>query len=161
MPAFLHAMKSFSDDLACIGNQDKCFRFIFFNEVAEFYSLWTIQRGKDNVLVFTGKRSLRLTDGGAPVQFVGQKIADRFRMIADNVEIFGKIETFDEGVDHKGTDRKSKERIQPGFDIEDKTSGDGDQNIGDKECFSDIKTGIFFQDHCDNVGAAAGRSDVE
>lgn len=105
----LHTVKSFSDDLACVGDQDKCFRFVFFDEVAEFYSLRTIQCGKDDVLAFSGKCALRLTDSGAPVQFVGQKVTDRFRVVTDNVEILGKVETFDERVDHKRTDRKSEE----------------------------------------------------
>ena len=55
----LHTVKSFSDDLACVGDQDKCFRFVFFDEVAEFYSLRTIQCGKDDVLVFSGKCALK------------------------------------------------------------------------------------------------------
>ena len=154
-------MKSFSDDLACIGNQNKCFGFVFFDEVAELYSLRTIQRSKDDVFVFSGKCALCLADCGAPVQFMGQKITDRFRVVADNVEILGKVETFDERVDHKRTDRKPEERIKPSFDIEDKTSGDRDQNIGDEKRPANIKTGIFFQDHCNDVGAAAGRSDIK
>lgn len=138
-------MKSFSDDLACIGNQNKCFGFVFFDEVAELYSLRTIQRSKDDVFVISGKCALCLADCGAPVQFMGQKITDRFRVVADNVEILGKVETFDERVDHKRTDRKPEERIKPSFDIEDKTSGDRDQNIGDEKRLLISKLEYFFR----------------
>src|SRR5699024_7867019 len=65
------------------------------------------------------------------------------------------------GVDHKGADRESEYRVEPGLDIKDEKADERDQRIGDHQGASDIKAGIFFQDHGNDIGSAAGSADVE
>ena len=102
-----------------------------------------------------------MADCGAPVQFLHDEVADRLWIVAYYIEVFGKIETFDKGINHKRTDRKSEEGIESGRNVKHKAAGNGDHHIGDQKCMSDIYTGIFLQDHCNDICTSAGRADVE
>lgn len=137
-------MESFSDDLTRIGNQDKCFRLLLFDEVPKLYGLHTIQGCQNNVTILTGKSSGSLYCRSTSVQLFYDEVADRFRMFADNVKIFAEIQTLDHVVNHQGTYRKTKYRVETRFNIEDKKSQNGNNNITGKESVSDIKAGVFF-----------------
>ena len=45
-------MKSFSDDLAGVGDQYKCRRFLLFDEISQLYGLHPVQSRQDQVFVF-------------------------------------------------------------------------------------------------------------
>ena len=73
-------------------------------------------------------------------------ITDRFRVTADNVEIFGKVQTFDKAVYKEGTDDQSETGIKSCFYVEDKETRNGDRNVGANQCTSDVNTCKFLQD---------------
>ena len=73
-------------------------------------------------------------------------IADRFRITADNVEIFGKVQTFNKAVYKEGTDDQSETGIKSCFYVEDKETCNGDRNVGANQCTSDVNTCKFLQD---------------
>ena len=96
-----------------------------------------------------------MNDRRASFQLMNKEIADRFRLITDNIEIFRKIKSLNKVVDHKRADRKTEERIQSCFDIKNKTSRNSDHNISHKKCLPDIKTAVFLKYHCNDVRTAA------
>ena len=98
---------------------------------------------------------------GTAVQRMNNKIADYVRMITDNVKIFGKIQTFYKAVYHKRPDGQSQQRIQTGLNVKDKETCDRDQDIGCKQGMTNIKAGVFFQDHGNNVRSATGRTNIK
>ena len=51
-------MEAFSDDLTCIGDENKCGRFFVFDKITEPDSLRAVQCREDDVFVFSGKRAL-------------------------------------------------------------------------------------------------------
>ena len=46
-------MEAFSDDLTCIGNENKCGRFFVFDKITEPDSLRAVQCREDDVFVFS------------------------------------------------------------------------------------------------------------
>ena len=100
-PGILYAVESFSDDLACVGDEDECLWIILPDKVPEPDSLHTVQGGEDDVFIFTGIGAFGVTDAGAPGKCVHDEVADRFRMVADNIEIFRQVKALYEVVDHK------------------------------------------------------------
>ena len=44
-------MESFSDDLTCIGNKDKCCRFILTDKVSQLHCLGTVQCCQNNIFI--------------------------------------------------------------------------------------------------------------
>ncbi len=72
-------MEPFSDDLTGIGDQQERVRRIFFDKVTQTDRFYTIQRSKDNILIFTAERSLGFYDGCAPVELLVDVVADWLR----------------------------------------------------------------------------------
>lgn len=60
-------MKTFSDDLTCIGDENKCGRLFVFDKITEPDSLRAVQCRKDDVFVFSGKCALCMADSSASV----------------------------------------------------------------------------------------------
>lgn len=154
-------LESFSDDLACVGDQDKCSRFYFFDIVSEADRLMAVQYGKDETFRFPRKSALRLAGCRTAVELMHDKITDRFRIVADNIEIFAQVKTLNDVVDHQRTDRKTEERIKTGLNVKDKTSCDRDRKVGQQKRPSDIKIRIFFQNCSDDICSATGSADIE
>ena len=102
-----------------------------------------------------------MDNGCTSVQLMNEEIADVIRIVADNIEIFGKVETFDEVVDHERADRKTKERIKTCLNVENEAACNSDQDICHEKCLADIKTAVFLEDHCHDISTAAGRTDVK
>ena len=73
------------------------------------------------------------------------KFADRLWIVAYYIEVFGKIETFDKGINHKRTDRKSEEGIEFGRNVKHKAAGNGDHHIGDQKCMLISTLEYFFR----------------
>lgn len=157
----LYTVKSFSDDFTGIGDQDKCGWLGLLNIVPKPDRLRTLQCCENDIFVFPGKCSLCVDDGRTAAQFVDDERADRIWFVADNIEVFGQIKTFNEVVHHERTDGQSEYRVESRLDIEDEKPGGCDQCIGEYERTSDIKAGIFLQDHGDDVCSSAGRADIE
>ena len=129
--------------------------------ISKPHRLETVQDGEDQVFLFPGEGALGVYYSGASVKVVLDKAADRFRITADYIEIFGQVQTLDKSVYHGRADGKSQEGVESGLDTEDETACQGDEEIGDKKCFPDVNAGIFLQDHGDDVCTAAGRADIE
>ena len=81
-------MKSFSDDLTCVGDQDKCGWFHLFDIVSEADCLMAVQYGENKTLWFTGESSFCLTGCCTSMKLMHDKITDWFWIIADDIEIF-------------------------------------------------------------------------
>ena len=96
-----------------------------------------------------------MNDRCASVQLMYKKVADRFRLITDNIEIFRKIKSLNKVVNHKRADCKTEESIQSGFNIKNNTSCNSDHNIRHKKRLPDIKTAVSLKDHCNDVRTAA------
>ena len=84
----LYAVEAFADALARVGDQDKCLRVAFFDEISQPYCLDAVQGSEDDVFVFPGISALCLTDAGAPAESVYDEIADRLGAVAHDIEVF-------------------------------------------------------------------------
>ena len=89
------------------------------------------------------------------------EVADRLRVFAYHVKVFGQVQAFDESVDHKGAERKPQKGIKPCLNVEYEEGGYGDEKICGQQCVSDIEAGVFLHDHSDYVRTSAGRPDIE
>ena len=94
----LYGVESASDNLAGVGDQDKCARLGFLDEVTEPHCLRTVQCCQNNVFLLSGEDTLSGVDSSPPVQIPDNEVTDRLGTVADNIETFGKIETFDKVV---------------------------------------------------------------
>ena len=94
-------METFTDDFARIGNQDKCTWLYLPDVLPELYSLVSLEYGKYNVLFIVGKGAFCFANSGTATQFMHDKIADWLRGTTYNIEVFTKVDAFDDGVDHQ------------------------------------------------------------
>lgn len=62
---------------------------IFLNKIPEFDGLDPIKRCKDDILILAGECALGKNNGGASVQVILDKVADRLGTCAHYVEILG------------------------------------------------------------------------
>ena len=84
----LYTVEAFSDDLARVGDQDKCFRVIRLDEISEPHCLDTVQGSKNDIFVSAGVSTLCLAYAGAPPERVHDEIADLFRVVTYDIEVF-------------------------------------------------------------------------
>ena len=101
-------MEPFPNDLTCIGNQYERGRIFFFNKIPQQHGLMPVQRGKDDILLRSGKGPLPVADRGAAVQLMYDKITDWLRPAAEYVKIFGQVQAFDKVVHQHGAERQSQ-----------------------------------------------------
>ena len=153
--------KSLPDDLAGIGHHHKRRRLHATDIVAQPHGLAPFHGGHDHGLLVMGKSSLGLIDGGAPVQAVDDVIADRLRIVADDVEAFAQIDVLDDPVYHQGFSHQSQAGKQTRGGPEDEEGAYHGKEICQKQGGTDVKAGIFLQHHGDDIRAAAGGSDVK
>lgn len=157
----LYTMKSFSDNFTRIGYEDKCFRLVFLDEVTKLYSLRPVERGKDDILIFTGKCTLCQAYGGTAAKCMDDEVTDWLRCIADYIKIFRKVKAFNKVIDHERANCKAEEGIQPCFNVKHKAARHSNQDISYEKCAADIKAGILFQDHGNDIGTSAGRTNIK
>ena len=150
----LHTMKSLTNNLACIRYQDKCCWLILLDIVTKFDCLRAVERSEDNIFFVSGKCTLSIYNSCAAVQLIYNEITDWLWIIAYNVKIFRKIKAFNKVVDHERTNGKTEEGVQSGLDVKYKASGNCDQNVGYEQCFSDIETAVFFNNHSNDIRPA-------
>ena len=100
-------------------------------------------------------RACGIHNGRAAVHLVNDVIANLLRVRGDNGEIFAEVNTFNHGIDHERLDSKTEQRKQACADIEYKHRGKRDERIADEQRFADIKTRVLFEDHRNNIRAAA------
>lgn len=81
-------MKSFSDNLACVRNQNECSRLLLLNKITKLNSLLAVQRSKNNIAVFTGKCALSIHNRCTSHQIMCDEVTNGFGMAAYNIEIF-------------------------------------------------------------------------
>ena len=105
--------------------------------------------------------SLTLKNGGTPFQFIMDEIADGIRFVADDREVFAKVDILDDTVDDKGFCHKAGKGEKSGGGIKDETGCHSDQKIHHKQGRTDIEAGIFFQDHGQDIRTAAGSTDIK
>ena len=154
-------MEPFPNDLTCIGNQYECGRIFFFNKIPQQHGLMPVQRGKDDILLRSGKGPLPITDRGAAVQLMYDKITDWLRPAAEYVKILGQVQAFDKVVHQHRAERQSQAGVQPHLHVKHEKSGYRDRHVGQHQCPADVNAGILFQDHGYDICAAAGSPDIE
>jgi len=89
------------------------------------------------------------------------EIADGIRFVADDREVFAKVDILDDTVDDKGFCHKAGKGEKSGGGIKDETGCHSDQKIHHKQGRTDIEAGIFFQDHGQDIRTAAGSTDIK
>ena len=97
----LTVQKTLANNFAGVGDQDKCAWFNRADMLPKGYSLRTPQRRKYNIFFPMRISALRLADSGAAVQFMNDITTDRLRIVADNIEIFAKVDAFNHIVNHQ------------------------------------------------------------
>ena len=90
-----------------------------------------------------------------PYAFRGFYGYRNFCIEGEDGEIFAEVNTFNHGIDHERFDSKTEQRKQACADIEYKRRGKCDERIADEQRFADIKTRVLFEDHRNNIRAAA------
>lgn len=87
-------------------------------------------------------------------------ITDRLRVIAYDVKIFRQVKAFDKCVDHERTNRKSEQENSPVSISKIKIRMPLSMHLKSiMPCR--CRSWNIFQDHCDDICSAAGRTDVK
>ena len=73
--------------------------------------------------------ALRLADSGAAVQLMNDITTDRLRIVADNIEIFAKVDAFNHIVNHQRFNHKPNKGKKPRLDIKYKAGGHGNHKV--------------------------------
>ena len=71
------------------------------DEVTEFHSLASLHNRENNCFVVMLISTLGMIYRCTAVLLLGDKLTDRFRIIADNGEVFAHVNTLDHIVDHQ------------------------------------------------------------
>lgn len=130
-------------------------------KVSQLHGLTSPQYGQDNGAVAVGVSTLCVVYGGAAVQVFHDKVADRLRICTDDREVLAQVDVLDYAVDNEGLCHQTAEGEQTGLRAEDEAGSDGDEQIHDEQGSADVDAGILFEDHCQDVGTAAGCTDVK
>ena len=154
-------MEAFAYDLACIGDQDKGFFVIFADIISQPDCLDSVQCSQDNIFILAGISAFCMADAGAAPQSVNDEVADRLRVVAHDIKVFGQVKALDKSIDHERADRQAEKRIQSGLYIKYKESCPCDQRVRYEQGAPDIKAGIFLQDHGNDIRASAGSPDIK
>ena len=152
----LYRVESAADNLAGVGDQDKCARLGFLDEVTQPHCLRTVQRCQDNIFLLSGENTLGRVNRCSTVQIPDDEVTDWLRTVADNIETLGKVETFNEVVCDEGAKNKSQNGKETCLHAKYEYACHGNRNVGDHQDTPDVITGIFFQYHCHNIGSPAG-----
>lgn len=157
----LYRVESAPDNLAGIGDQDKCARLGFLDEVTEPYCLRTVQCCQNNVFLLPGEDTLGGINGCSTVQVPDDEVTDRLRTVADNIETLGKVEAFDEVVCDEGAKDKSQDGEETCLHTKYEYTCHSNSNVGNHQDTPDVVTGIFFQYHRYNIGSPAGCTHIK
>lgn len=153
--------ESLTNNFTGIRDRNECSGLRIMYKVSQLHGLTSFQYGQDNSAVAVGVSTLCVVYGGASVQVFHDKITDRLRICTDDREVFTQVDVLDNAVDDEGLCHQTTEGEQTGLRAEDEAGSDGDEQIHDKQGSTDVDTGIFLEDHRQNVGAAAGCADVK
>jgi len=97
----LHTVETFADNLACCGYQYECFGVFSFDEVPEPDCLASAHDGEDDVFVIAGEGAFGVACGCASVKCMHDKVTDRLRFCADDVEVLALVKAFYHVVNHQ------------------------------------------------------------
>jgi len=148
--------EALADDFTGVGNREECFRVGSSDVVAEFHRLRTAEDGDNHKFFF-----MRVGTGGAvnrcaADELIGDVFADGSGIGADDGEYLAEIDSLDDTVDDKALCGQTAYGVQTGCGTEEEECGDGNHNIHKHQSCTDIETGVFLNDHGDDVGTAAG-----
>lgn len=105
--------------------------------------------------------TLGAVDRGVPVQCIDNVIADRIRVIADDIKAFAQINALDHIVDHQRFCGKTDGGEKSCLRSKNKEGGGHCGHIHQHQHGSDIQAGVLLQDHGDDIRSAAGCADIE
>ena len=154
-------LKPFADGLAAFGDHNKGGGLGLMDISLENHSLPWIQGTEDHGLPLMGIDALRMVYRSTSVQYFFDEGADRLRLITDDGEIFAKFHLVKSLVYKDRLGDKAAYGKQACRHIENQERQRYHHCIGEKQSHPDVHSGIFFQDHGDNISSAAGRVDVE
>lgn len=97
----LICQEALSDDLTGVGDQHKCSWLHTAYVIAQLQCLAPLHGSHDDGLVMVAECTLGAVDRGAAVQCIDNVIADRIRVIADDIKAFAQINALDHIVDHQ------------------------------------------------------------
>ena len=103
---------SFSDDLAGIGDQNKCARFRALDEITQPHGLSAFHRCHNDRLGVMTECAFRLIDRSSAIQIMHDKLTDRLRVVTDNIEAFAFVDGT--SIMLKIQSQKNTERSQTG-----------------------------------------------
>ena len=89
------------------------------------------------------------------MQPIHNKLTDGLRIGADNIERFAEVDIFNHCVHQEGFDHKAQNRVKPYLNPKGEKRGCHNQRVSEKQRPADINTGVLFQQHGHNIGAAA------
>ena len=76
--------------------------FVLFQEIPKLDGLASLHNRQNDEFLLVRVGSLTLKNGGTPFQFIMDEIADGIRFVADDREVFAKVDILDDTVDDKG-----------------------------------------------------------
>lgn len=136
--------KSFPDDLTGIRDQHERRRLRLTDEVPQMHGLSTAHGSHDHRLLVMGERALRPVDRGAVMELIDDVIADRIRVVADDIEAFALVDILDDAIHHQGLGQKSQHGEQTGRGVEYEERQHHRQQIHQEKHRADIQAGMLL-----------------
>ena len=124
-------------------------------KVAQPHRLAAAHDREDDRFFRVGIGALCAANGCGAVELLMNKITDRFGVIADDGEIFAQVNALNRVVNYQRFGHKAEHRKKTGLCAKDEKGKRNDGEIDNKKRESDVDAGIFFQNHRNDVGAAA------
>ena len=117
--------------------------------------------GEDNGLLTVSVGAFGLEHGSAFLKYVGDVLAYRLGVVADNRKVFAKVDIFNYLVDYKGLGHKSGEGEETGGNIEYEASANRNTQIHEEESGTDVETCILSYYHRHDIRSAAACTAVK
>ena len=162
-PAFgsVCAAEAFSDNLGGVGDHHEGLGVVEADEAAKVDRLSAGHDGQDDRLGFVCESTLPFDAGRASVEFLDDEVADQIGILGDDGKIFAHIKALHHRIEQRRLDNQAEHREHPRSHSVGDAGEKGDDEVGKHQGFSDVQAGVFFHNHCDDVGAAVRGVDVE
>ena len=147
--------------IACVGNQHKRMRIDGLDGFAQRDGLGTVQSDKNHFFVISGKTADSVPFGCTAVKIGVDVFNDRFAFGGNNDKILGKIDTFNDRIDHESLGKQTDKRKQTGLDIKDEKDRTDNQYVRGEKSLSDVDVEFALQNQRYNVRASGRAFQVE
>ena len=144
MHGYYSVLESFADDLAAVGDDHEGGGLYFVDIFPQLSSLRTAHNGDDDLLGLVAESTLCFVDGGAVTELLHDIIADRFGILADDIEGFAQVDALDDIIHYEGFCQQTENGIKTCLNAEGEECRADDQKVGDQQGVADVEAGIFF-----------------